>query len=72
MLHQLNHAHWAEVHEDHRAVAAVEDGVPNWKDAPPIVLATKDEVRSSKASRVSRLATSRGLSGPVRSTESGR
>jgi enoyl-CoA hydratase len=46
MLHQLNHAHWAEVHEDRRAVAAVEDGVPNWKDAPPIVLATKNEVRA--------------------------
>ncbi len=45
-LHELNHAHWAEVHENRRPVAAVEDGIPNWKDAPPVVLATKDEVRA--------------------------
>ena len=45
-LHELNHAHWAEVHENRRPVAAEEDGIPNWKDAPPVVLATKDEVRA--------------------------
>src|SRR6266568_2501767 len=45
-LHQLNHAHWAEVHENRRPVATEEDGIPNWKDAPPVVLATKDEVRA--------------------------
>lgn len=45
-LHELNHAHWAEVHENRRPVAAEEDGIPNWKDAPPIVLATRDEVRA--------------------------
>ena len=31
-LHQLNHAHWAEVHEDHPGGGCEEDGVPNWKD----------------------------------------
>jgi enoyl-CoA hydratase len=45
-LHQLNHAHWAELHDDHRSVANEDDGIPRWRDAPPIVLATKDEVRA--------------------------
>jgi enoyl-CoA hydratase len=44
-LHQLNHAHWAEVHEDNFPAAREEDGIPNWKTAPPTVLAVKDKVR---------------------------
>jgi enoyl-CoA hydratase len=46
-LHQLNHSHWAEVHGGGYPAAMPEDGVQSWKDAPPIVLANKDEVRSS-------------------------
>jgi enoyl-CoA hydratase len=45
-LHQLNHSHWAEIHEDKRAAALPEDGIINWKDAPPIVPAVKDKVRA--------------------------
>ncbi len=45
-LHQINHAHWAEVHEDHFPLARPEDGVPSWKDAPPVVQAQRDKVRS--------------------------
>jgi enoyl-CoA hydratase len=45
-LHELNHSHWAEVHENQWPVAAEEDGIPNWRVAPPIVLAVKDEVRA--------------------------
>jgi enoyl-CoA hydratase len=45
-LHQINHAHWAEVHENKMPVAMEEDGIPNWKTAPPIVLAEKDNVRA--------------------------
>lgn len=45
-LHELNHAHWAEVHEDNIQVALPEDGVPSWRDAPPIVPAQKDTVRA--------------------------
>ena len=30
-LHQLNHAHWAEVHENRYPAAMVEDGVADWR-----------------------------------------
>src|SRR4051812_42551604 len=36
-LHQLNHSHWAEVHENKMPAALPEDGVPNWKEALPVV-----------------------------------
>ena len=45
-IHQLNHAHWAEVREDHYPVADEASGVPSWRDAPPIVGAVKDKVRA--------------------------
>jgi enoyl-CoA hydratase len=47
-LHQLNHSHWAEVRDDGGAVAGEEHGVPNWRDAPPIVTAVKDQVRAEQ------------------------
>lgn len=43
-LHQLNHSHWAEVHEDKVARAHVSDGVPDWKDAGPVLPALRDRV----------------------------
>jgi enoyl-CoA hydratase len=46
-LHQLNHAHWAEIHEDGWPAAKPEDGVPLWKEAKPIVPAEKDTVRAA-------------------------
>ena len=46
-LHQLNHAHWAEVHDDNWPAAREEDGVPSWRDAPPIVPAEVDTVRAA-------------------------
>jgi enoyl-CoA hydratase len=45
-LHELNHAHWAGLHENKYPVALEEDGIPNWKTAPPIVPAVKDQVRA--------------------------
>jgi enoyl-CoA hydratase len=45
-LHQLNHSHWAEVHDNKMPAALEEDGIPNWKTAPPIVLAEGDSVRA--------------------------
>jgi len=45
-LHQLNHAHWAETHDDKMPIALPQDGIPNWKDAPPIVPAQRDKVRA--------------------------
>ncbi|HEX5587424.1 MAG TPA: enoyl-CoA hydratase, partial [Acidimicrobiia bacterium] len=43
-LHQLNHSHWAEVHEDGWPAAKPEDGIPSWKEAPAIVPAEKTTV----------------------------
>ena len=34
-LHQLNHAHWGWVHDDHTPAGLPEDGIVNWKEAPP-------------------------------------
>jgi enoyl-CoA hydratase len=34
-IHQMNHAHWAEVRNG-PIVAGPENGVPAWKDAPPV------------------------------------
>jgi enoyl-CoA hydratase len=46
-LHQLNHSHWAEIHEDKRQVAQPSDGVPSWRDAPRVVRAERDTVRAA-------------------------
>jgi enoyl-CoA hydratase len=34
-LHQANHAHWAEVHEDHMPIGAEADGIVHWSQAAP-------------------------------------
>ncbi len=47
-LHELNHSHWAQLHENKYPVALEEDGIPNWKTAPPIVEAVKDKVRADQ------------------------
>lgn len=35
-LHELNHAHWAELHEDGYPVGRVEDGLDDWRNAPAV------------------------------------
>jgi enoyl-CoA hydratase len=45
-LHELNHAHWAVVREDRYPIADEAHGIPNWREAPPIVPAVKDRVRA--------------------------
>lgn len=45
-LHQLNHSHWAEVHEDGWPAAREEDGVASWRDQGPVVPAEKESVRA--------------------------
>jgi enoyl-CoA hydratase len=45
-LHELNHSHWAWVNEDHYPIAKEDSGIPNWKEAPPIVPAVKDKARA--------------------------
>ncbi|HKY65772.1 MAG TPA: hypothetical protein VJM49_05355, partial [Acidimicrobiales bacterium] len=47
-LHQLNHSHWAQVNDDGYPVAKEDAGIPNWRDAPPIVPAVKDKVRADQ------------------------
>jgi enoyl-CoA hydratase len=42
-LHQLNHAHWAEVTKGEMARGTPEFGVPDWRDAPPLRLARRDQ-----------------------------
>jgi enoyl-CoA hydratase len=41
-LHQLNHAHWAELNENHYPVGTPEFGVVPWNEAPPVKPALKD------------------------------
>ena len=41
-LHELNHAHWAEINENHYPVGSPEFGVVPWNQAPPIRPAVKD------------------------------
>jgi enoyl-CoA hydratase len=47
-LHELNHSHWAQVHDNKYPVALEEDGIQSWKTAPPIVRAVKDQVRAEE------------------------
>lgn len=35
-LHELNHAHWAQVNEDGMVVGTPAAGLPDWRNAPPI------------------------------------
>src|SRR5579875_2187498 len=42
-MHELNHSHWAQIHESKMPAAEPADGVPHWKDAPPISPAVKDQ-----------------------------
>src|SRR5579859_3877316 len=41
-MHQLNHAHWAELNENHYPVGTPEFGVVPWHEAPPVKPALKD------------------------------
>jgi enoyl-CoA hydratase len=45
-LHQLNHSHWAEVHEDKVARAHTSDGVPDWREAGPVLPAQPGTARA--------------------------
>jgi enoyl-CoA hydratase len=41
-LHQLNHSHWAEIHENKMPAGLPEDGITPWREAPPVLPALKD------------------------------
>jgi len=42
-LHELNHAHWAEIHDNKYPVGLPEDGMDDWRNAPPVRAALKDQ-----------------------------
>jgi enoyl-CoA hydratase len=42
-LHELNHSHWAQIHDSKWPIAEPADGVPNWREAPPVRIAAKGE-----------------------------
>ena len=46
-IHQLNHSHWAEIHEDKMPAGLPEDGITPWNEAPPIVPAVKHLPRAA-------------------------
>ncbi|MGI8491181.1 MAG: enoyl-CoA hydratase [Acidimicrobiales bacterium] len=50
-LHQLNHSHWAEIHESKWPVAEPADGIPEWRSAPPVVPALKDQPEAPAPAR---------------------
>ena len=43
-LHQLNHSHWAEIHESKYPVAEEADGIASWRTRPPVRLSVEDAV----------------------------
>jgi enoyl-CoA hydratase len=45
-LHELNHAHWAEIHDDKTPRGLPEDGTPDWRSAPPVAPARRDLARA--------------------------
>jgi enoyl-CoA hydratase len=50
-IHELNHAHWAGIHESKWPVAEPADGIPDWKSAPPVVPAVKDRAEAPAPSK---------------------
>ncbi|HMG42060.1 MAG TPA: enoyl-CoA hydratase [Acidimicrobiales bacterium] len=55
-LHQLNHSHWAEIHEDGLPIATVDDGVPDWRDAPPVTYAERSTAQAAAPAKARRAA----------------
>ncbi|HUE59290.1 MAG TPA: enoyl-CoA hydratase [Acidimicrobiales bacterium] len=50
-LHELNHSHWAQIHESKYPVAQPADGIPDWRDAPPVLPALKDQPEAPAPAR---------------------
>ena len=41
-LHELNHSHWAQVHENRYPVGLAEDGIADWRSGSPVKPSRKD------------------------------
>jgi enoyl-CoA hydratase len=50
-LHELNHAHWAWVHENKFPAAMVEDGIADWRKPPPVLVSVPDAVEGPPTKR---------------------
>ncbi len=50
-MHELNHSHWAEVHENKYPVAIPEDGVADWRNPPPVLVAVPGAVEGPPTKR---------------------
>ena len=50
-LHELNHSHWAVVHDDRFPGAKVEDGIYDWRTAAPATVAVPDAVEGPRAKK---------------------
>ncbi len=50
-LHELNHAHWAWVHENKFPAAMAEDGVVDWRKPPPVLVSVPDAVEGPPTKR---------------------
>src|SRR6185437_16221147 len=48
-LHELNHAHWAEIHPGKQPIGLPEDGTADWRSAPAVVPARPDSVTAAQA-----------------------
>ena len=48
-LHELGHAHWAEIHDGKQPVGLPEDGTLDWKSAPPVMPAQPGSVSAAQA-----------------------
>ena len=35
-IHELNHSHWAELHDGKEPIGLPEDGTVDWRSAPPV------------------------------------
>ena len=42
-MHQLNHSHWSQVHDNKFPVGLAEDGLDDWRTAGPPKAAVKDQ-----------------------------
>jgi enoyl-CoA hydratase len=43
-LHELNHSHWAQVHDNKMAAALPEDGAIDWRNPPPVLVTVPEAV----------------------------
>jgi enoyl-CoA hydratase len=46
-IHELNHSHWAEIHDSKWPVAEPQDGIASWRDAPAVLPAEKTTVQAA-------------------------